>query len=84
MERPDIYDIMKSAVKSSAQHITIVVADDHPLIREGSTTILNSQKDISAAASAIACRPLKSNKTKETHKYVPQCLRLGHGYSQPA
>ena len=44
---------MQSELKSLAQHITVVVADDHPVIREGLTAILHSQKDIRVVASAV-------------------------------
>jgi DNA-binding NarL/FixJ family response regulator len=44
---------MKTDLKSLSGHITVLVADDHPTIREGLTTILNSQEDIRVVASAV-------------------------------
>jgi len=37
---------IKSASESSIEAITIVIADDHPVVREGLVAIFKSQKDI--------------------------------------
>jgi two-component system NarL family response regulator len=43
---------MKSSGESSLEAITIVIADDHPVVREGLVAILKSQKDIKVVAEA--------------------------------
>jgi two-component system NarL family response regulator len=43
---------MPNAASSDEATITVVVADDHPVIVEGLTNLLNSQKDIRVVASA--------------------------------
>jgi two-component system NarL family response regulator len=43
---------MKSSSESCANPITVVIADDHPIVREGLAAILNSQRDIKVVADA--------------------------------
>jgi len=43
---------VKSAPESSTEAITIVIADDHPVVREGLVAIFKSQKDIKIVAEA--------------------------------
>jgi two-component system NarL family response regulator len=87
---------MKSERESITRYITAVVADDHPVVREGLTTILNAQKDIRVVASAADGEEV----TKLYHQFVPDVLILdlrlpkrdglqvlnelmGHGHSRP-
>jgi two-component system NarL family response regulator len=63
---------MKSQLECLSRCITVVVADDHPVVREGLTTILNAQKDIRVVADAAdgdeAC--------KLYHQFLPNVLIL--------
>src|SRR5260370_10921380 len=43
---------MKSSPESSTDVITVVIADDHPVVREGLVAIFKSQKDIKVVAEA--------------------------------
>ena len=43
---------MKSSPECSAKQITVLIADDHPVFRQGLATILNSQPDIKVVAEA--------------------------------
>ena len=43
---------MKSSSDSCSNAITVVIADDHPLVREGLAAILKSQSDIKVVAEA--------------------------------
>jgi DNA-binding NarL/FixJ family response regulator len=43
---------MKLAQQSTASPIRVMIADDHPVVREGLVAILRSQKDISVVAQA--------------------------------
>jgi DNA-binding NarL/FixJ family response regulator len=43
---------VKSAPESSIEPITIVIADDHPVVREGLVAIFKSQKDIKVVGEA--------------------------------
>jgi DNA-binding NarL/FixJ family response regulator len=43
---------MKSSSESCANPITVVIADDHPVVREGLAAMLNSQSDIKVVAEA--------------------------------
>jgi len=43
---------MKSSSESFTNPITVVIADDHPVVREGLAAILNSQSDIKVVAEA--------------------------------
>ena len=43
---------MKSASESSTKPITVVIADDHPVVREGLVAIFKSQGDIKVVAEA--------------------------------
>jgi two-component system, NarL family, response regulator len=43
---------VKSAPESSIEAITIVIADDHPVVREGLVAIFKSQKDIKVVGEA--------------------------------
>jgi two-component system NarL family response regulator len=49
---PEALTAMKSPPESSADIITIVIADDHPVVREGLVAIFKSQKDIKVVAEA--------------------------------
>jgi two-component system, NarL family, response regulator len=41
---------MRASSKSFSNPITVVIADDHPVVREGLTAILESQSDIKVVA----------------------------------
>jgi DNA-binding NarL/FixJ family response regulator len=43
---------MKSSSKSATKVIRVLIADDHPVVREGLVTILKSEKDIEVVAEA--------------------------------
>ena len=43
---------IKSPFESCANPITVVIADDHPVVREGLATILKSESDIEVVAEA--------------------------------
>jgi len=43
---------MKSSSESSTNPITVVIADDHPVVREGLVSIFKSQSDIKVVAEA--------------------------------
>ena len=43
---------MRSSSDSCSYPITVVIADDHPLVREGLASILKSQSDIKVVAEA--------------------------------
>ena len=43
---------MKSSPECSAKQIRVLIADDHPVFRQGLATILNSQPDIKVVAEA--------------------------------
>jgi len=49
---PDVLTAMKSSPESSADVITVVIADDHPVVREGLVAIFKSQTDIKVVAEA--------------------------------
>ena len=63
---------MKSELESLTRYITVVVADDHPVVREGLTRILNAQKDIRVVASAADGEEV----TKLYHQFLPDVLIL--------
>jgi two-component system NarL family response regulator len=63
---------MKSELDSLTRYITVVVADDHPVVREGLTTILNAQKDIRVVASAADGEEV----SKLYHQFLPDVLIL--------
>jgi two-component system, NarL family, response regulator len=48
----DVLTAMKSSPESSADVISIVIADDHPVVREGLAAIFKSQNDIKVVAEA--------------------------------
>jgi two-component system, NarL family, response regulator len=48
----DVLTAMKSSPESSADVIRIVIADDHPVVREGLAAIFKSQNDIKVVAEA--------------------------------
>src|SRR6201993_674894 len=61
------------AIRSSDESpITVVVADDHPVIVEGLTEILNSQEDITVVASAAD----GEEATKLYYRFLPDVLIL--------
>ena len=43
---------MKSSSTSATKVIRVLIADDHPVVREGLVTILKSEKDIEVVAEA--------------------------------
>src|ERR1700746_1574618 len=44
---------MKNSPDTITQHIRVLLADDHPVVREGLAMILKSQKDIKIVAEAV-------------------------------
>ena len=48
----EVLTAMKSSPEPSADVITVVIADDHPVVREGLVAIFKSQKDIKVVAEA--------------------------------
>src|SRR5246127_3354236 len=52
LETTDNHTIVRLSAESSTQAITIVVADDHPVVREGLVAIFKSQKDMKVLAEA--------------------------------
>ena len=52
---------MKSSSTSATKVIRVLIADDHPVVREGLVTILKSEKDIKVVAEAAdgkeTCEP---------------------------
>ena len=72
MRRLDVNDLMKSELESLTRYITVVVADDHPVVREGLTTILTAQKDIRVVASAADGEEV----SKLYHQFLPDVLIL--------
>jgi len=50
--RSEIRTPMKSSPEPSSDAITVVIADDHPVVREGLTAILKNQGDINVVAEA--------------------------------
>ena len=63
---------MKSELESLTRDITVVVADDHPVVREGVTAILNAQKDIRVVASAADGEEV----SKLYYQFLPDVLML--------
>jgi two-component system NarL family response regulator len=63
---------MKSELESLTRDITVVVADDHPVVREGVTAILNAQKDIRVVASAADGEEV----SKLYYQFLPDVLIL--------
>jgi two-component system NarL family response regulator len=49
---PDVLTAMKAFPESSTDVITVVIADDHPVVREGLVAIFKSQNDIKVVAEA--------------------------------
>src|ERR1700741_159138 len=52
LETTENLAIMKSPGESSVEPITVVVADDHPVVREGLVAIFKSQKDMKVVGEA--------------------------------
>ena len=52
LETTDKPTIVRSSAESSIEAITIVVADDHPVVREGLVAIFKSQKDMKVVGEA--------------------------------
>src|SRR6201988_5518341 len=52
LETTENLAIMKSPGESSVEPITVVVADDHPVVREGLVAIFKTQKDIKVVGEA--------------------------------
>jgi two-component system NarL family response regulator len=63
---------MKSELEPLAKYITVVVADDHPVVREGVIAILNAHKDIRVVASAGDGEEV----IKLYHQFLPDVLIL--------
>jgi DNA-binding NarL/FixJ family response regulator len=47
-----VYVIMRSDQETAIHQIRVIIADDHPVVREGLTAILKSQQDIAVVAEA--------------------------------
>src|SRR6201982_879571 len=52
LNSPENSPTVKAAPESSTEAITIVIADDHPVVREGLVAIFKSQKDIKVVGEA--------------------------------
>jgi DNA-binding NarL/FixJ family response regulator len=48
---------MKSSATSVTKAIRVLIADDHPVVREGLVTILKSENDIKAFAASTRSAP---------------------------
>src|SRR5258708_21013214 len=48
----DVPTVMKPPSKPPTKVITVLIADDHPVVREGLAAIFKSQKDIKVVAEA--------------------------------
>jgi hypothetical protein len=51
-EPPRFKPAMRAPSESCSNPITVAIADDHPVVREGLTAILESQSDIKVVAEA--------------------------------
>jgi two-component system, NarL family, response regulator len=74
-EAPGILSAVGELRESGASHespITVVIADDHPVILEGLTKILKSQRDIRVVASAADGEEV----TKLYYQFLPDVLIL--------
>ncbi|MFY9988554.1 MAG: response regulator transcription factor [Chthoniobacterales bacterium] len=74
-EAPGILSAVGEVRESGASHeslITVVIADDHPVILEGLVKILNSQKDIRVVASATDGEGV----SKLYYQFLPDVLIL--------
>jgi two-component system, NarL family, response regulator len=74
-EAPGILSAVGKLRESGASHespITVVIADDHPVILEGLVKILNSQKDIRVVASATDGEEV----SKLYYQFLPDVLIL--------
>ena len=74
-EAPGILSAVGKLRESGASHespITVVIADDHPVILEGLIKILNSQKDIRVVASATD----GEEASKLYYQFLPDVLML--------
>src|SRR6201987_2404304 len=74
-EAPGISSAVGELRESGASHespITVVIADDHPVILEGLIKILNSQKDIRVVASATD----GEEASKLYYQFLPDVLML--------
>ncbi|HYZ75370.1 MAG TPA: response regulator transcription factor [Chthoniobacterales bacterium] len=72
MRRLAVHDLIKSELESLTRYITVVVADDHPVVREGLTAILNAQEDIRVVAGAADGEEV----SKLYHQFLPDVLIL--------
>jgi len=52
----DVPTVMKPLSKPQTKVITVLIADDHPVVREGLVAIFKSQKDIKVVAEAYQWR----------------------------
>jgi Response regulator receiver domain len=59
---------MKSPPEFPAGPITVVIADDHPLVREGLAAIFKSQNDIRVVAEAT-----NGEEALEHYRHLPHC-----------
>ena len=74
-EAPGILPVVGERRESGAYHespITVIVADDHPVVLEGLIKILNSQKDIKVVASATDGEEV----SKLYYQFLPHVLIL--------
>jgi DNA-binding NarL/FixJ family response regulator len=74
-EAPSISPVVREGRKSGAANepsITVVIADDHPVISEGLVKILNSEKDITV----VACAADGEEVSRLYYQFLPDVLIL--------